>query len=138
MSVEAVHRDGRRTDGNVDHLWLRVADVAAARAFYDAIAPHTPIRRGTDRPERVSYVRDGEGGGTFSLVADAGPRTENVHVAFPAPDRRTVDAFHAAALAAGHQDDGAPGIREAYGPGYYGAFVRDPDGNGIEAVHHGT
>lgn len=135
-SVEAVHRDGRRTDGNVDHVWLRVADVAASRRFYDAVAPHAPIRRATDTDERVSYVRDGDGGGTFSLVA-GGARTEDAHLAFVAPDRATVDAFHAAALAAGHADDGAPGPRPEYGPHYYGGFVVDPDGHHVESVHVG-
>ena len=58
------------------------------------------------------------------------------HVAFAAADRATVDAFHAAALAAGGQDNGAPGIREMYHPTYYGAFVLDADGNNVEAVCH--
>lgn len=135
-SVEAVHRDGRRTDGNVDHLWIRVADVAASRRFYDAVAPHAPIRRSTVTDERVAYEREGDGGGTFSLVA-GGPRTEGVHLAFVAPDRATVDAFHAAAVAAGYADDGPPGPRPEYGFHYYGAFVVDPDGHRVESVHVG-
>jgi predicted lactoylglutathione lyase len=57
-------------------------------------------------------------------------------VAFTAEDRETVDAFHAAALAAGGRDNGAPGVREIYHPDYYGAFVLDPDGNNVEAVCH--
>ena len=64
------------------------------------------------------------------------PVTENVHISFGTPDRATVDAFHAAALAAGGTDNGPPGVREIYHPHYYGAFVRDPDGNNIEAVCH--
>ena len=64
------------------------------------------------------------------------PATTNVHVAFAAPDRATVDAFHEAALAAGGTDNGGPGIREIYHPSYYGAFVLDPDGNNIEACCH--
>ncbi|MEA2418224.1 MAG: hypothetical protein QOE60_430, partial [Thermoleophilaceae bacterium] len=59
-----------------------------------------------------------------------------LHVAFEADDRETVDAFHAAALAAGGTDNGGPGLRELYHPSYYGAFVLDPDGNNIEAVCH--
>ena len=59
-----------------------------------------------------------------------------VHVAFTAPDRETVDAFHAAALEAGGKDNGGPGVREIYHPNYYGAFVLDPDGHNIEAVCH--
>nr|WP_211241747.1 VOC family protein [Patulibacter minatonensis] len=136
-SVEAVHRDGRRTDGNVDHLWIRVGNLAASRTFFEAIAPHAPIRRLTDTGERVSYVREGPGGGTFSLVA-GGARTEHVHLGFLAPDRATVDAFHAAALAAGYADNGAPGPRPEYGPHYYGGFVVDPDGNNVESVYVGT
>jgi catechol 2,3-dioxygenase-like lactoylglutathione lyase family enzyme len=57
-----------------------------------------------------------------------------VHVAFSAPDRATVDRFHAAALAAGGTDNGAPGLRPHYDPDYYGAFVLDPDGHNVEAV----
>jgi predicted lactoylglutathione lyase len=59
-----------------------------------------------------------------------------VHVAFTAETRDTVDAFHAAALAAGGRDNGEPGVREIYHPTYYGAFVLDPDGNNVEAVCH--
>lgn len=57
----------------------------------------------------------------------------NLHFCFTAPTRASVDAFHAAALAAGGSDNGAPGLREAYGPGYYAAFVVDPDGYRLEA-----
>ena len=64
-----------------------------------------------------------------------GPDT-GVHVAFTAQDRKTVDAFHASALAAGGRDNGGPGLREIYHPTYYGAFVLDPDGNNVEAVCH--
>lgn len=135
-SIEAVHREGRRTDGNVDHLWIRVADVAASRRFYDVVAPHAPIRRITDTAERVTYVREGDGGGSFSLVAGRS-RTEDLHLAFVAPDRASVDAFHAAALAAGYADDGAPGPRPEYGPHYYGGFVVDPDGHHVESVYVG-
>ena len=92
------------------------------------------IRVATDTDERVSYVRAGDGGGTFSLVAGGGSRTEHVHLGFLAPDRATVDDFHAAALAAGYADNGAPGPRPEYGPHYYGGFVLDPDGNNVEAV----
>jgi catechol 2,3-dioxygenase-like lactoylglutathione lyase family enzyme len=72
----------------------------------------------------------------LSLVRDGRPLTEHVHVAFPARSDETVRAFHAAALAAGYEDHGAPGERAVYHPGYYGAFVLDPDGNNIEFVNH--
>jgi len=69
-------------------------------------------------------------------VAQREPYGTGTHVAFACDDRETVDAFHAAALAAGGTDNGAPGLREHYHPGYYGAFVLDPDGNNVEAVCH--
>jgi predicted lactoylglutathione lyase len=59
-----------------------------------------------------------------------------VHLAFKAADRDTVDEFHRVALAAGYRDNGAPGERPQYHPGYYGAFVLDPDGHNVEAVYH--
>ena len=131
-SIEAVHHEGMRRDGHVDHVWMRVADLPAARAFYATIAPVAGFRIGTDTAERVSF--NGESG-TFSLVP--GDPTEHVHLAFSARDRAAVDAFHATALAAGYRDNGAPGERPRYHPGYYGAFVLDPDGNNIELVDHG-
>jgi catechol 2,3-dioxygenase-like lactoylglutathione lyase family enzyme len=66
----------------------------------------------------------------------SGRPTEPFHVAFPASDDETVDAFHRTALAAGYADNGAPGERTIYHPGYYGAFVLDPDGNNVEVVNH--
>jgi catechol 2,3-dioxygenase-like lactoylglutathione lyase family enzyme len=135
-SAEAVHRDGMRSDGNVDHVWFRVDDVAAARDFYTVVAPHGGFRLVTDTPERVGFTRDGAGGGAFSAVADGAPLTTGLHVAFMAGDTATVDAFHAAALAAGYRDNGAPGERPEYHAGYYGAFVLDPAGTNVESVFH--
>ena len=71
---------------------------------------------------------------SFSVLE--GTPTEHVHLAFPAADRATVEAFHRAALAAGYRDNGAPGERPEYHRGYFGAFVLDPDGNNVEAVFH--
>jgi catechol 2,3-dioxygenase-like lactoylglutathione lyase family enzyme len=130
-SVEAVHRDGVRV-GGLDHLWLRTKDVAAQKGFYDAVAPVVGLRLAYDTPERVRFT---DGSGSFSFVAGE-PATERVHLAFAAPNRATVDAFHAAALAAGHRDNGAPGERPQYHAGYYAAFVLDPDGHNVEAVFH--
>jgi catechol 2,3-dioxygenase-like lactoylglutathione lyase family enzyme len=130
-SAEAVHdRDARRR-GAVDHLWIRVADVAAAKAFYETIAPHAGLRIGVDTPERVQFVGDGA---SFSLVR--GTPTEHLHVAFPALENAVVDRFHEAATAAGYASNGAPGERPRYHAGYYAAFVLDPDGNNIEVVNH--
>jgi catechol 2,3-dioxygenase-like lactoylglutathione lyase family enzyme len=131
-SAEAVHNDGLRVGGNIDHLWIRVADVAAAKAFYETIAPHVGISLAADDPERVQFR--GEGGGSFSLVA--GTPTERVHIAFPVDDDAAVQAFHGAAIEAGFTDHGAPGERAGYHPGYYAAFVLDPDGHNVEAVNH--
>jgi catechol 2,3-dioxygenase-like lactoylglutathione lyase family enzyme len=75
------------------------------------------------------------GSGSFSVVAGDAP-TEHLHMAFPAASDVAVDRFHAAAVAAGYRSDGRPGERPAYGPGYYAAFVRDPDGGNVEVVHH--
>jgi catechol 2,3-dioxygenase-like lactoylglutathione lyase family enzyme len=134
-SVEAVHmaRAAPVPDGCVDHLWIRVRDLAASKRFYMTIAPHARLRIGVDEPDRVQLLGDRL---RFSLIADGRPLTEHVHLAFPARDDATVRAFHAAALAAGYEDHGAPGERAAYHPGYYGAFVLDPDGHNVELVNH--
>jgi catechol 2,3-dioxygenase-like lactoylglutathione lyase family enzyme len=120
-----------RTGGRIDHLWIRVADVAASQAFYDTIAPHAGFRLRRSTPDRAQFTG---GNGSFSVVS--GRATEPFHVAFPASDDETVDAFHRTALAAGYADNGAPGERKIYHPGYYGAFVLDPDGNNVEVVNH--
>ena len=130
-SAEAVHHDAVR--GGVDHLWIRVADLDAAARFYALVGEHAGFRRvgGEDDPKRVRFAG---GGGSFSVVAEA-PPTRNLHLAFPAANG-AVDSFHAALTAAGHRDNGAPGERPVYHPGYYGAFVLDPDGNNVELVGH--
>jgi predicted lactoylglutathione lyase len=130
-SAEAVHHGNLRPQGDIDHLWIRVADVAAAKRFYELIAPQAGIRLADDTPERIKF--DGEDG-TMSFLA--GTPTENVHLAFPATDNATVDEFHRVATEAGYRDNGAPGERPAYHPGYYAAFVLDPDGNNVEVVNH--
>lgn len=112
---------------------MGVADLVATRAFYEAIAPHAglqPPRTFAEHPDLIQ-VR-GPDGGSCSFVADGRLPTRHLHLAFPASDRGTVDAFHATATAAGYTDLGAPGERPHYHPGYYGAFVADPDGTSIE------
>ena len=106
--------------GRVDHLWFRVRDPQASRRFYTTIAPHAGLRVAQDEPGRVQLSGPDY---SFSLVRDERPLTEHVHLAFPAREDATVRAFHAAALAAGYEDHGAPGERAVYHPGYYGAFV---------------
>jgi len=133
-SAEAVHHGAVGGGGNVDHLWIRVRDAAVSKRFYETIATHCGLRLGTDTAERVSFRARG---GSFSPVpAGDAPPTAHVHLAFPAPDDTTVQAFHRAATEAGYRDNGAPGERPEYHPGYYGAFVCDPDGHNVEAVHH--
>jgi catechol 2,3-dioxygenase-like lactoylglutathione lyase family enzyme len=130
-SAEAVHHGAMRRGGGIDHLWIRVADVAASRRFYALVAPHAGFRVKDVSEERVQLAG---ASGSFSVVA--GEPTENVHLAFPAADDGTVDAFHGSATAAGYRDNGAPGERPVYHAGYYAAFVLDPDGNNVELVNH--
>jgi catechol 2,3-dioxygenase-like lactoylglutathione lyase family enzyme len=134
-SVEAVHFDREHSvpDGRIDHLWLRVRDPQASRRFYTTIAPHAGLRLSHDAPDRVQLSGSDF---SFSLVRDERPLTEPVHLAFSADADATVRAFHAAALAAGYEDNGGPGERTVYHPGYYGAFVLDPDGHNVEVVNH--
>ncbi|MFL5960055.1 MAG: VOC family protein [Gaiellaceae bacterium] len=134
-SVEAVHRPPRTESGPpIDHLWLGVADLAASRHFYDAIAPVVGVRVvDASLPGLVSVT---SGSRHAMLVADGRPPTEHVHLAFPVPDDETVAEFHRAATAAGYPDNGPPGERPEFHPGYVGAFVLDPDGNNVEAVNH--
>jgi catechol 2,3-dioxygenase-like lactoylglutathione lyase family enzyme len=131
-SAEAVNHDSVHTGGIIDHLWIRVADLVAAKAFYDTVAPHVGIAPSADEPDRAQFR--GPGGGSLSLVA--GVPTVHVHMAFPVNDDDAVRAFHAAAMAAGYVDNGAPGERAGYHPGYYAAFALDPDGHNVEAVNH--
>jgi len=134
-SVEAVHTDRESPvpDGRIDHLWLRVRDPQASRRFYTTVAPYAGLRLAHDAPDRVELSGSDF---SFSLVRDERPLTEHVHLAFAADSDATVRAFHAAALAAGYEDHGAPGERTVYHPGYYAAYVRDPDGHNVEVVNH--
>ena len=114
----------------IDHLHLRAKDLEASKRFYRAAlaALHGDV-----------VVNEGQN--HFScdeLWVDTADESgaSRVHLAFQASDRAAVDRFYQAALAAGGSDNGAPGER-SYHPGYYAAFVFDPDGNNVEAVHHG-
>ncbi|MBV9817821.1 MAG: VOC family protein [Solirubrobacterales bacterium] len=119
----------------LDHTAINVSDYDRSRGFYErALAPLGYSLLMEPMPRTGGFGRDGKP--WFWITDQRTPTTENVHVAFQAPDRATVDAFHAAALDAGATDNGSPGIREIYHPTYYGAFVLDPDGNNIEAVCH--
>ncbi len=129
-SAEAVHH-GRVRPGGIDHLWLRVSDVAASAGFYERVAPFGGFEVGRIDEDYAFFRTESA---SFSLVP--GEPTRNVHLAFPGASNAVVDAFHAALTGAGHPDNGAPGERPVYHPGYYGAFVLDPDGNNVEVVCH--
>ena len=133
-SAEAVTHGGVRTDGVIDHLWVRVADVAASRRFYDLVAPHAGFAAVEVSPDLVRYGA-GPRRGSFTLLA--GEPTAPFHLAFRAPEPAAVAAFHRSLTAAGFPDNGGPGERPEYHPGYVGAFVLDPDGQNVELVHHG-
>lgn len=129
METQELHR-GRL----IDHLQLVVRDLDASRRFYEAILAVLDVPMG------------GSGDGWFwadelfvstaDSEAATGALTGRHHFALQARDRAMVEAFHQAALANGGTDNGAPGLRP-YHPGYYAAFVLDPDGNNVEAVYHG-
>jgi catechol 2,3-dioxygenase-like lactoylglutathione lyase family enzyme len=127
--------------GMIDHISLRVRDLAKARAFYDAVLAPLGYQRlynypdasgyGTPRPHPLK-----EQALPFWIGKDADAVALAGHLCFNAPSRTAVDAFHAAALGMGGRDDGKPGLRPQYHQHYYAAFVIDPDGHKIEAVRH--
>jgi len=129
METQHLHR-GRL----IDHLQLVVADLDASRRFYQAAFDTLGVPIGGEGPG--FFWADELFVSSLDSEAAAGVPTGRHHLAFQARDRAMVDAFHAATLAAGGRDHGAPGERP-YHPGYYAAFVLDPDGNNIEAVFHG-
>ena len=119
----------------LDHIGLNVSDYDRSRALYErAPSPLGFSLLMEPVPGTGGFGREGKP--WFWITDQRAPITENVHVAFTAPDRATVDAFHAAALEAGGTDNGGPGVREIYHPTYYGAYVLDLDGNNIEVVCH--
>jgi catechol 2,3-dioxygenase-like lactoylglutathione lyase family enzyme len=117
-----------------DHIGITVTDLARSIRFYrDALAP-LGLSLTAGGPEE-GYAGFGRGTDT-QLWLGAGKPTQALHLALKAPSRDAVAGFHQAALATGGKDNGAPGPRPNYSPGYYAAFVLDPDGNNIEAVLH--
>jgi catechol 2,3-dioxygenase-like lactoylglutathione lyase family enzyme len=129
METQELHR-GRL----IDHVQLVVADIAASRRFYDRVFQALGVPLGGAAEDYFWYDE------LFVSSADSeaalGRLTGRVHLAFQAKDRAAVEAFHRAGLEAGARDNGTPGERP-YHPGYYAAFLLDPDGNNIEAVFHG-
>ena len=129
METQELHR-GRL----IDHVQLVVRDLAASRTFYEAVFDVLKIPMGGTGDDY--FWADELFVSTADSDAAQGELTGRHHLAFQAQDAAMVDAFHKAALANGGKDNGAPGTRD-YHPGYYAAFVLDPDGNNIEAVYHG-
>lgn len=131
----------------ISHLSLAVSDLARARAFYEAVLAPLDYQVRLDLGGGIGFGR-GDGitseddpGGAFWISAGGDPNeriaeARGFHVAFTAPTRAAVRAFHAAAMVAGGRDNGEPGLRAHYHPNYYAAFVIDPDGWRIEAVCH--
>ena len=129
MEAQEIHR-GRL----FDHVQLVVRDLAASQAFYTAVLKALQVPMGG--ADEGYFWADELFVSSADSPAAQGHLTGRTHLAFQTQDRAMVDAFYKAALAHGGKDNGAPGER-AYHPGYYAAFVLDPDGNNIEAVFHG-
>jgi catechol 2,3-dioxygenase-like lactoylglutathione lyase family enzyme len=119
----------------LDHVGFGVSDYARSKAFYErALAPLGLELLLEPSGQAAGFGEDGK---PFFWIETRGPAVQSgLHVAFAVDSRETVDAFHAAGLAAGGTANGGPGVREIYHPHYYGAYVLDPDGNNIEAVCH--
>jgi catechol 2,3-dioxygenase-like lactoylglutathione lyase family enzyme len=123
----------------LDHVGVEVSDFARSKAFYEAALEPLGIRLLMEPVEgSAGFGKDTEHGPKpfFWIAARDRPAVSGAHVAFGVRSTEQVVAFHAAAIAAGGSDNGAPGSRPIYHPGYYGAFVLDPDGNNVEAVCH--
>ena len=125
----------------LDHVSLGVTEIDRSRRFYDAALRPLGLVRIVDFGEGRGSdygASPGSPGVEFTITREAEVRTPipGAHICFRAPDRAAVDAFHAAALACGGRDDGAPGLQPNYHADYYGAFVLDPDGHRVEAVCH--
>jgi catechol 2,3-dioxygenase-like lactoylglutathione lyase family enzyme len=118
----------------LDHVTIGVSNIARALAFYDrALAPLGVERLYSEGTSAFGYGSEKK---AFFWIGLREAVQSGAHIAFAAKDRATVDAFHAAALAAGGRDNGAPGVRPHYHANYYGAFILDPDGHNVEAVCH--
>ena len=130
-SIEAVHHGTLNSESTIDHLWIRVSDLEASRAFYALVAQLSGLRT---RDLSTTHLQVLGREGSFSVVP--GAPTQGLHMAFPAETNTAVDEFHRVLVAAGYPDDGPPGERPVYHAGYYGAFVLDPDGSSVELVNH--
>ena len=124
----------------LDHVGIYVADIEKAKAFYVPALKPLGYEKLSEFPEwsviGMGLPAQAGAGGTSDLWFSQREAAHNAHIAIKASSREAVDAFHAAALLAGGSDNGAPGYRTEYSPGYYGAFIIDPFGNNLEAVFH--
>ena len=124
----------------IDHTGVLVSDFEKSKRFYQqALAPlgYAMLSEFSAEVTRHTDVAGfGAGGASDFWISRGTPNNPPVHIAFRAADRAMVEAFYHAAIGAGGKDNGAPGLRQHYHPGYYGAFVLDPDGHNIEAVCH--
>jgi catechol 2,3-dioxygenase-like lactoylglutathione lyase family enzyme len=126
----------------LDHIGINVTDYARSKAFYEKALAPLGVSAVMEFGTACGFGRDGkpdfwigQGAASFQKPEHLSPITP-LHVCFAARSRAEVDAFHAAGLAAGGRDHGAPGLRPEYHANYYGAFVLDPDGHNIEAAVH--
>lgn len=114
-----------------DHVAIHVTDLTASERFYRTVLAALGIESTQEADSRIEWD-------DFHLAAasSANPPTRHLHIAFVAPSRKQVDEFWRVGVDAGYEDDGPPGERPQYTPNYYGAFLRDPDGNSVEGVRH--
>lgn len=123
----------------LSHVSIGVRDLARARRFYDPVFAALGAKCHYADDSTAGYGREAA---SFWLIATEHPvaadMRNGLHVCFDAPDRKAVDLFHTAGLAAGGKDNGKPGVREEYSPNYYAGFVIDPDGYRVEAYHGGA
>lgn len=118
----------------LDHVTIAVSDVTQSKAFFDDVLRCLGVER--LYAEGEDFAGYGANGKAFFWIGLKDTVLTGCHVAFTAPNRDAVDAFHKAAIAAGGRDNGQPGVRPHYHESYYGAFILDPDGHNIEAVCH--
>ena len=116
-----------------DHVTIRVSDRSSSHRFYETVLRTIGVELTHDGDEYLEWD-------DFSLAQASAesPPTRRLHIGFAAPSREHVDAFWRAGVGAGYESDGEPGLRPQYSDDYYGGFLLDPDGNSVEAVHHGS
>ena len=124
----------------IDHLGINCADFAKSREFYDTVLGALGVTRQMDVEVAIGYGRNGKPDFWIADInaGDATGPNREVHVAFQAADAEAVQKFYDAAVGLGAESLHAPRLWPEYHPGYFGAFVRDPDGNNVEAVFHGA